>query len=286
MQEVNTLHTTHCPSPHCNIHIVMSDNKAIDPIDPPTSPPRSVDETAPSNLIPTSACRGRKRVKIHDTESVKDLPTYQRWKMLKKNETLCIDRLVFKKNVEEDDERLRKYLVRKNNNVAKKKTKTENNQFEKDAKINNLSDQLREKEAINKDLSDQLREKEAKIKDLSDRLREKEARINKMNLWEDEHQNQYYRLSNHNQLLKDQARELKAEVKAKDRELKSLARELKAKVKAKDEELKSLDRHHKSGYAFGITGKVIPEGAQVSVVLCLLLHSNKSHGLIFMCHIL
>jgi len=173
----------------------MSDT--IDQIDPPTSPPRSVVETTPSNLNPTpdivmaviedvagvsidqphtpskedvpdvkSARRGRERVKIHDIESDKDLPTYQHWRLLKKNETLCIDRLVFKKDVEEDDERLRKYLVRKNNNVAKKMTKTKNNHQlrEKDANINNFS--LREKDANINDLSDQMREKDEIIENL------------------------------------------------------------------------------------------------------------------------
>ena len=109
----------------------MSDNKAIDP---PTSPPWSVDETAPSNLIATSdtvmvegevdagisidqppppserdepdaksARRDRKRGKIHDMESVKDLPTYQRWRLLKKSQFLRIDRRVYYKEC--DDQR-------------------------------------------------------------------------------------------------------------------------------------------------------------------------------------
>ena len=82
----------------------MSENNAIDPIDPPTSLPRSVDETSLSNLNATSdivmadvdvgvlidlpppnegdepddkyVCRGMKRKKLHTTESVKKLPTY------------------------------------------------------------------------------------------------------------------------------------------------------------------------------------------------------------------
>jgi len=94
------------------------------------------------------------------------------------------------------------------------------------------------------------------------------AIIDKRNLWIKGQQDLNDKLSNHNELLKAQARELTAQ------------------VNAQKEELDRLELSRKVGYEFGSTGKVIPRGRQVSVVLCLLLHFDKSRGLIFMCHIL
>ena len=182
----------------------MSENSAIDPNDPLTSPHRSVDETSPSKLNATSdnvmadvdvgvsidlpplnpdgdepdvksVCRGRKRVILHDMDSVKELPTYRdKWMKLPANGVLRLGLSVFRKWVTDDDVRLREYLLRKNNNVLNKKIKMENELLEKDVIIKDLSDRLRDKDANINNLSDQLREKNTNINNLSDQLREKD----------------------------------------------------------------------------------------------------------------
>ncbi len=108
-----------------------------------------------------------------------------------------------------------------------------------------------------------------------------------------------YDLMGFNEQLKAQVKELTAEVNAQREDhdrlgrlsnrielLKAQAIKLTAQVKAKQEELDRLERSHKVGYEFGSTGTVIDRDKQVSVVLCLLLHFDKSRGLIIMCHIL
>ena len=146
-----------------------------------------------------------------------------------------------------------------------------------------LSDQLREKDANINDLSDQLREKEAIIKDLSnehgkkgeDTMGDEEENMAKKKAEIEELYERNSRLT----LRENEQHKLYHDVMAKN-EL------LKAQVNAQKEELDRLELSRKVGYEFGSTGKVIPRGRQVSVVLCLLLHFDKSRGLIFMCHIL
>ena len=257
----------------------MSDNKAINP---PTSPPWIVDETAPSNLIVTSdtvmverevdadisidqppppaerdkpdaksTCRERKRGKIHDMESVKNLGTYIKYMLLKEGEVLELDGRVFKKDLEADEVRLRKYLVRKNNNAANaamnKKIKLDKDQLNKDGMTKDLSEQLKEKEAIIENLREKLNEKIADYNQLTKSLREKEATITIMD---------------------------------------DLRKSSEDELKAKEDKLDRLQLSCNGGYAFGSTGNVIDRERQVSVVLCLLLHFDKSRGLIIMCHIL
>jgi hypothetical protein len=191
----------------------MSENNAIDPIDPPTSPPRSVDETSLSNLNATSdnviadvdvgvtidlsplnpegdepdvksVCRGRKRKILHDIDSVKELPTYRKWEKLPKDGVLWLGTSKYRRWEEVDDVRLRENLARKNNNVLNNKIKMEDQLLENAEKIKQLSDQLREKDVNINNLSDQdqLREKDVNINNLSDQdqLREKDVNINNL----------------------------------------------------------------------------------------------------------
>ena len=146
-----------------------------------------------------------------------------------------------------------------------------NEQLEKDAIIKDLSNQLREKDAIMEDLSNQhgkkgkdttgdeaedMAEKDAEIKELHDLLNKRGFQLR-------EQHKLYHELLGHNELLKAQARVLEAQAKTKDKEL------------------NRFDLSQKVGYEFGSTGKVVLRGNQVSVVLCLLLHSDKSSRSIF-----
>ena len=241
-----------------------------------------------------SARRDRKRGKIHDMESVKDLPTYQRWKLLEKGKSLHIDRRVYNKDVEEDDERLRQFLVHKNRNAAMKKIKLDENQPDKDGMTKDLSEQLKEKEAIIENLSNKLKE--------MDELYERNSRLTRR---ENDQYKKLLDLMDYNEQLKAQVKELTAKVNAQSEDQDRFGRlkeqllaqskqifhdneqllarknELIAQVKEQEDSLKA-----NGGYKFGSSGTVIDRDKQVSVVLCLLLHFDKSRGLIIMCHIL
>mgnify|MGYP001120009677 CR=1 FL=1 len=207
----------------------MSDNKAIDPsdtvmaevdnsvsIDQPR-PPSEGDETDIKY-----ARHGRKRGKQHDMDSVKNLPTYRdKWMKLPSNGELRYNGLVFYKNVDEDDEQLRKHMVTNNNKSKKQRIKEEDERQSKDAIlsknlvkdeiIKNLSDQLREKDEMIKNLSDQLMEKEAINKNLLDQLREKEAIAKDLsNKQEENMAEKDAKIEDQNKMLVTQARELTA----------------------------------------------------------------------------
>ena len=268
-------------------------------------------------------CRGRKRVILHDIDSVKELPTYRdKWMKLPANGVLRLGLSVFRKWVTDDDVRLREYLLRKNNNVLNKKIKMENELLEKDVIIKDLSDQLTDKDANINNLSDQLREKDEKIgkgtvgdgEDITTSsqlaraadnivtqqdtrsMGDEEETVTKKNKEIEElkdlvHKYAYLKeqlLTQNKQIFHDneqlQARkmELTAQVKEQEGSLKANEDEL----KAKRGELNKLWLPCNGGYEFSSTGTVIDGDKQVSVVLCLLLHFNKSRGLIIMCHIL
>jgi len=101
--------------------------------------------------------------------------------LLKEGEVLELDGRVFKKGLERDELRLRKYLVRKNNNAANaamnKKIKLDKDQLNKDGMTKDLSEQLKEKEAIIENLREKLNEKIADYNQLAKSLRKKEATI-------------------------------------------------------------------------------------------------------------
>jgi chromosome segregation ATPase len=231
-------------------------------------------------------------------ESVKDLWSYIKYMLLKEGEVLELDGRVFKKGLEADEVRLRKYLVRKNNNAANaamnKKIKLDKDQLNKDGMTKDLSEQLKEKEAIIENLRNKLKE--------MDELYEKNSRLTRR---ENDQNKKLLDQTKRNEQLNAQVKELTAKVNAQSEDQDRFGRlkeqllaqskqifhdneqllarknELIAQVKEQEDSLKA-----NGGYKFGSTGTVIDRDKQVSVVLCLLLHFDKSRGLIFMCHIL